>query len=101
MIDKEEFDHLKAKYNNREMNQCNQLYKQYKSNGVFKELDIDPKIMERIDAYFTYAFSKFGSTKELLAISLADENDPRAFMMRKEASDVIRHIESYLKMAPY
>lgn len=101
MIDKKEFDHLKAKYNDREMIQCNHLYNYYKANGIFKELDIDPKIMERIDAYFTYAFSKFGSTKELLAISLADENDPRAFMMRKEVSDVIRHIEVYLKMAPY
>lgn len=100
-MDKNEFDHLKDKYNDREMIQCNHLYNYYKSNGIFKELDIDSKIMERIDAYFTYAFSKFGSTKELLAISLADENDPRAFMMRKEASDVIRHIESYLKMAPY
>lgn len=100
-MDKKEFDHLKAKYNNREMIQCNQLYKQYKAKDIFKDLDIDSKIMERIDAYFTYAFSKFGSTKELLAISLADENDPRAFMMRKEASDVIRHIEVYLKMVPY
>lgn len=100
-MDKKEFDHLKAKYNDREMIQCNQLYNYYKANDIFKELDIDPKIMERIDAYFTYTFSKFGSTKELLAILLADENDPRAFMMRKEASDVIRHVETYLKMAPY
>ena len=100
-MDKKEFDHLKAKYNDREMIQCNQLYKYYKANDIFNELDIDPKIMERIDAYFTYAFSKFGLTKELLAILLADENDPRGFMMRKEASDVIRHVETYLKMAPY
>ena len=100
-MDKEEFDHLKAKYNDREMIQCNHLYNYYKANGIFEKFDIDPKMMERIDAYFTYAFSKFGSTKELLAISHADENDPSAFMMRKEVSDVIRHIEVYLKMAPY
>lgn len=97
----EGFENLKSKYNDQEMIECKYLYDYYKSNGIFDELEIDSKIMERIDAYFAYAFSKFGSTKELLEILLADENNPRAFIMRKEASDVIRHVETYLKMCPY
>ena len=101
MMIKKEFDHLKDKYNNQEMLQCNKLYKYYKSNGIFEKVNIDPKIMERVDAYFAYAFSKYGSVKELLEISLADENNPEAFIVRKSVSDIIRHVETFLKMCPY
>lgn len=102
ILDKDEFEDLKSKYNDQEMEQCNELYKYYKSDGIFEEVNIDPEIMKKVDEYFKDAFgSEAGSVAELIETMLADENNPEIFMMRKEASDVIRHVETYLKMCPY
>lgn len=81
--------------------QCKELYKLYYSDGVFKEIDIDPEIMKKVDEYFTDIESEAGSVSELLETMLADENNPEAFIIRKSVSDVIRHVETYLKMCPY
>lgn len=101
-LDKEEFEDLKSKYNDLEMLQCKRLYDYYKNYRIFEEVDIDPEIMKGVDAYFTNTFgSEYGSVSELLDIMLANENNPDAFIIRKEVSDVIRHIETYRKMCPY
>lgn len=101
ILEKEEFEDLKSKYNDQEMEQCKELYKLYYSDGVFKEIDIDPEIMKKVDEYFTDIESEAGSVSELLDTMLANENNPEAFIIRKSVSDVIRHVETYLKMCPY
>ena len=52
ILDKDEFEDLKSKYNDQEMEQCNELYKYYKSDGIFEEVNIDPEIMKKVDEYF-------------------------------------------------
>lgn len=101
ILDKEEFEDLKSKYNDLEMEQCKELYKLYYSDGVFKEVGIDPEIMEKVDEYFTDIESEAGSVAERIETMLADENNPDAYIIRKSVSDVIRHVETYLKMCPY
>lgn len=102
MVDKEEFEDLKSKYNDLEMRQCKSLYDYYKRDGIFDKLEVDPEIMKRVDEYFMDTFgSECGSTSERLNIMLADENNPYAFIIRKCVSDFIRHVETYLKMCPY
>ena len=102
ILDKDEFDDLKSKYTDLEMLQCKQLYDYYKNHIIFERLEIDPKIMEKVDAYFAHAFgSKLGAKIEFFNSILADENNPDVFLIRKEVSDVIRHVETYLKMCPY
>lgn len=102
ILDKEEFNELKSKYNNQEMIECKHLYDYYKSAGIFEELEIDPKIIERVDAYFARVFgSEMRAMIEFLDSILANENNTETYMIRKEVSDVIRHVETYLKMSPY
>lgn len=102
MVDKEEFEDLKSKYNDLEMRQCKSLYDYYKRDGIFDKLEVDPEIMKRVDEYFMDTFgSEFGSVSERLDTMLANENDPNAFIIRKSVSDFIRHVETYLKMCPY
>ena len=102
ILEKEEFKDLKRKYNDQEIIECKHLYDYYKSAGIFNELEIDPKIIEKVDTYFAHVFgSKVGARIEFLDSILADENNPETFMIRKEVSDVIRHVETYLKMSPY
>lgn len=102
ILEKDEFEDLKSKYNDLEMLQCKQLYDLHKRNGIYNELEVDPEIMKRVDEYFTDTFgSEFGSVSERLDTMLADENDPNAFIIRKSVSDFIRHVETYLKMCPY
>lgn len=101
ILEKEEFEDLKSKYNDQEMEQCKELYKLYYSDSVFKKIDIDPEIMKKVDEYFTDIESEAGSVSELLDTMLANENNPEAFIIRKSVSDVIRHVETYLKMCPY
>lgn len=102
ILDKDEFEDLKSKYNDQEMEECRELFKLYYSEGIFKEMDIDPEIMEKVDKYFTDTFgSEFGLVSERIETMLADENNPEVFIVRKSVSDVIRHVETYLKMCPY
>lgn len=101
ILEKEEFEDLKSKYDDQEMEQCKELYKLYYSDGIFKEIDIDPEIMKKVDEYFEDIESEAGSVSELLDTMLANENNPEAFIIRKSVSDVIRHVETYLKMCPY
>lgn len=101
ILDKDEFEDLKSKYDDQEMEECRELFKLYYSEGVFKEMDIDPEIMEKVEEYFTDTESESGEVSERLDIMLADENNPDVFIVRKSVSDVIRHVETYLKMCPY
>ena len=101
ILDKDEFEDLKSKYDDQEMEECRKLFKLYYSEGVFKEMDIDPEIMEKVEEYFTDTESESGEVSERLDIMLADENNPDVFIVRKSVSDVIRHVETYLKMCPY
>lgn len=101
ILDKDEFEDLKSKYDDQEMEQCKELYKLYYSDGIFEEIDIDPEIMEKVDEYFEDVESEAGSVAERVEIMLADENNPEAYIIRKSVSDVIRHVETYLKMCPY
>lgn len=101
ILDKDEFEDLKSKYDDREMEQCSALFKLYYSEGVFKEMDIDPEIMEKVEEYFKDTESESGEVFERIETMLVDENNPEAFIVRKSVSDVIRHVETYLKMCPY
>ena len=101
ILDKDEFKDLKSKYDDQEMEECRELFKLYYSEGIFKELDIDPEIMEKVKEYFTDTESESGEVFERIETILADENNPEAFIVRKSVSDVIRHVETYLKMCPY
>lgn len=101
ILDKDEFEDLKSKYDDQEMEQCKELYKLYYSDGIFEEIDINPEIMEKVDEYFEDVESEAGSVAERVEIMLADENNPEAYIIRKSVSDVIRHVETYLKMCPY
>lgn len=101
ILEKEEFEDLKSKYGDQEMEQCKELYKLYYSDGIFDKLEIDPKIMKRVDEYFTDIESEAGSVAERVETMLADENNPEIFIIRKSVSDFIRHVETYLKMCPY
>lgn len=102
ILEKEEFEDLKSRYNDLEMIQCKSLYDYYKRDGIFNKLEVDPEIMKRVDEYFTDTFgSEFGYVSERLGAMLSDENDPNAFIIRKSVSDFIRHVETYLKMCPY
>lgn len=102
ILDKDEFEDLKSRYSDLEMIQCKKIYDYYKRDGILDKLEIDPEIIEKVDKYFTDTFgSEFGSVSERLDIMLADENNPEAFIVRKSVSDVIRHVETYLKMCPY
>lgn len=102
ILDKEEFEDLKSKYNDLEMIQCKKIYDYYKRDGILDKLEIDPEIIEKVDKYFTDTFgSEFGLVSERIETMLADENNPEVFIVRKSVSDVIRHVETYLKMCPY
>ena len=102
ILDKDEFKDLKSKYNDIEMIQCKKIYDYYKRDGILDKLEIDPEIMEKVNKYFTDTFgSESGEVSERLETMLADENNPDAFIVRKSASDFIRHVETYLKMCPY
>lgn len=39
IVDKEEFEDLKSKYNDLEMRQCKSLYDYYKRDGIFDKLE--------------------------------------------------------------
>lgn len=102
ILDKDEFKDLKSRYSDLEMIQCKKIYDYYKRDGILDKLEIDPEIIEKVDKYFTDTFgSEFGSVSERIEIMLANENNPEAFIVRKSVSDVIRHVETYLKMCPY
>ena len=101
ILDKDEFEDLKSKYDKQEMERCRELFKLYYSEGIFKEMDIDPEIMEKVKEYFADTESESGEVFERIETMLADENNPDAFIIRKSVSDVIRHVETYLKMCPY
>lgn len=101
ILDKDEFEDLKSKYDDQEMDECRELFKLYYSEGIFKEMDIDPEIMEKVEEYFADTESEAGEVFERIETMLADENNPDAFIVRKSVSDFIRHVETYLKMCPY
>lgn len=102
ILDKDEFKDLKSRYSDLEMIQCKKIYDYYKRDGILDKLEIDPEIIEKVDKYFTDTFgSEFGLVSERIETMLADENNPEVFIVRKSVSDVIRHVETYLKMCPY